>query len=75
MPDSRKDLIFDMRRREEALGDRRMIGSGRRTGFFGLLVSVEFEGAREAGIDEVADGAPGREGRERERTVSAVLRT
>jgi len=30
--------MFDMRRREEALGERRMMGSGRRVGFLGLLV-------------------------------------
>ena len=66
--------MFDMRKRDEALGDKRMMGSGRRAGFLGLLVRVEFDGAREVGID-VEEGAPGREGRERERKVSAVLRT
>lgn len=66
--------MFDMRRREEALGDKRIMGSGRRAGFLGLLVRVEFEGVRVAVID-VDEGAPGREGRERERKVSAVLRT
>lgn len=35
-PPSRKDLMFDIRRREDAEGDRRMIGSGRRTGALGL---------------------------------------
>jgi hypothetical protein len=33
VPDSRKDLILLMRRREDAEGERRMIGSGRRPGF------------------------------------------
>lgn len=33
MPDSRKDLILLMRSREDADGERRMIGSGRRPGF------------------------------------------
>jgi hypothetical protein len=35
-PLSIKDLMFDMRRREDAEGERRMMGSGRRTGAFGL---------------------------------------
>lgn len=33
MPSTRKDLIFARRRREEAEGERRMIGSGLRLGF------------------------------------------
>ena len=33
MPDSRKDLMLLMRRREEAEGESKMIGSGRRPGF------------------------------------------
>ena len=33
MPDSRKDLMLDMRSREEADGETRMIGSGRREDF------------------------------------------
>ena len=32
--------MFDNRRREEADGERRMIGSGRRTGAFGLCANV-----------------------------------
>lgn len=66
--------MLDMRRREEALGERRMMGSGRRAGFLGLLVRVEFESAREGAVDVAEEGAPGRGGRERERKVSAVLR-
>jgi hypothetical protein len=34
-PLSINDLMFDIRRRDEADGDRRMIGSGRRTGALG----------------------------------------
>jgi hypothetical protein len=37
VPDSRNDLIFDIRRSEEADGERRMIGSGRRTGALGFI--------------------------------------
>ncbi len=66
--------MFDMRRREEALGERRMMGSGRRVGFLGLLVRVEFEGVTEGAMDVAEEGTPGRVGRERERKVSAVLR-
>lgn len=36
-PLSKKDLIFDMRRREEADGESRMMGSGRLTGPFELI--------------------------------------
>jgi hypothetical protein len=39
-PLSRNDLILDIRSREEAEGERRMIGSGRRTGAFELIGSV-----------------------------------
>ncbi len=35
-PPSRKDLIFDMRRSEDADGERSIIGSGRRAGALGL---------------------------------------
>lgn len=35
-PLSMKDLIFDIRRREDAEGESRMMGSGRRAGAFGL---------------------------------------
>jgi hypothetical protein len=40
VPLSRNDLMFDMRRRDDAEGDRRMIGSGRREGVFGLCARV-----------------------------------
>lgn len=33
-PPSRKDLMLDMRRRDEAEGERRMMGSGRLCGFW-----------------------------------------
>lgn len=39
-PLSRNDLIFDMRKREDAEGDRRMMGSGLRTGALGLWARV-----------------------------------
>lgn len=35
-PPSRKDLIFDNRSSDDAEGERRMMGSGRRAGAFGL---------------------------------------
>jgi len=44
-PSWRKDLMFDMRMREEAEGERRMIGSGR-----------EFD-LRDDGIESPAEGA------------------
>ena len=64
MPSSRKDFMFDMRSREEAEGDKRMMGcSLRRAGFFWRF---ETRGAWGwAGL--------GSEGRER-RKVAAVLR-
>jgi hypothetical protein len=40
IPDSRKDLIFDMRRSEEAEGESNMIGSGRRVAVFGFMASA-----------------------------------
>ena len=40
IPFSRNALMFDNRRREGADGERRMIGSGRRTGAFGLCANV-----------------------------------
>lgn len=40
MPFSRKALMFDKRRREEADGESRMIGSGRLTGALGLCARV-----------------------------------
>ena len=36
VPDSRKDLMLLIRSREEAEGERRMMGSGRRPGFLSL---------------------------------------
>ena len=36
VPDSRKDLMLLMRNREEAEGESKMIGSGRRPGFLSL---------------------------------------
>ena len=36
VPDSRKDLMLLMRRREEAEGESRIMGSGRRPGFLSL---------------------------------------
>jgi hypothetical protein len=40
VPLSRNDLIFDIRSSEEAEGERRTIGSGLRTGAFGLWARV-----------------------------------
>jgi len=40
VPPSRKDLILVIRRSDDADGDRRIIGSGRRTGAFGLWANV-----------------------------------
>lgn len=69
MPDSRKDLMFDMRRREEAEGESRMIGSGRRAGFLGRET-------REVGFDEgVGTVVELGRGRFRPRKISADLRT
>jgi len=41
VPDSRKDLMLDMRRREDAEGETRMIGSGRRLAFLSREASEE----------------------------------
>lgn len=65
-PDSRKGFMFDMRRREEAEGERRMMGSGRREDFLGWdgrLGGTE-EGVIE-GRAEVAEAAVGGFGRAR----------
>jgi hypothetical protein len=48
-PDSRNDLALDMRSSDEADGDKRMIGSGRRAGFWfstraGLFVMLAAAG-------------------------------
>ena len=40
VPESRNDLMFDIRRREEAEGERSMIGSGRRPAFLSLEARV-----------------------------------
>ncbi len=48
VPDSRKDLMLLMRKREDAEGERRIIGSGRRPGFLSREareVVVDVEGA------------------------------
>jgi hypothetical protein len=37
IPDSRNDLMFDMRRSEDAEGESRIIGSGRRAEAFGFI--------------------------------------
>lgn len=53
MPDSRKDLMLLMRSRDEAEGESKMIGSGRRPGFLSLdakdVVAVA-KGAAETGF-------------------------
>ena len=78
VPDSRKGFMLDIRRSEDAEGESRMIGSGRRFGFFGcdgseggIPVVVEDERV------EIPDAAVGPEGRERVRPryASADLRT
>lgn len=53
VPDSRKDLMLLMRSREEAEGESRMMGSGRRPGFLSLEardVVVAVAGAAAAGF-------------------------
>lgn len=42
VPDSRKDFTFDMRRREDAEGERRMMGCSMRRGGFLRLVGREW---------------------------------
>ncbi len=71
VPASRNDLMLPMRRREEAEGDRSMMGSGgRRPGFFGSETRAGLEAIFAAAV--VAAG-PGRL-RFLPRKVSAVLR-
>lgn len=67
MPSTRKDLMFERRRREEAEGERRMMGSGRRP--VGVLPRRPAEDVGTAGV--------GPEGRVevRRSMVSAYLRT
>ncbi len=74
VPLSRNDLMLDMRRRDEAEGERRMIGSGRRDGFLGRETRDELPAATDAGIAGVEDGWLGR-GRLRPRKTSADFRT
>ena len=53
VPDSRKDLMLLIRNREEAEGESRMIGSGRRPGFLSLEaidVAVVAAGAAAVGF-------------------------
>lgn len=75
MPASRKDLMFDMRRSEEAEGESRIIGSGRRPPFLGRETSEDvLEAVEDGGAALGAEGlGPGR-GRFRPRKISAVLR-
>lgn len=76
VPASRKDLMFDIRSRDDAEGESSIIGSGRRDGFFGSETRDDVLDATEmAAVVPVDDGgwAPGR-GRLRPRKISAVLR-
>lgn len=74
VPVSRKDLMLEVRRSEEAEGERRMIGSGRerflREETRGPLLLSVVDDTVEA---EMVEGALGR-GRLRPRNISAVLR-
>ncbi len=65
--------MFERRRREEAEGERRMMGSGRRweDGLPGLMRG--FPGRETRGV--LAAAVRDLEGRDRERNVSAILRT
>ena len=67
--------MLDMRSREEAEGESRMMGSGRRVGFLGRLARGGWE---ELAVDVTEAAAPGREdggaARERARKISADLR-
>jgi hypothetical protein len=83
MPSERKDLMFDIRRREEADGDRRMIGNERReevdetasNGFFGIEPGpADGTGGLIPGFALPDAYWPGRD-RLRPRKISAVLRT
>lgn len=77
MPSSRKDLTFDMRMRDEAEGEIRMIGSGREWEELDLRDAIE-RPADGAGMEPLmpglAFGWPGRL-RLRSRNNSALLRT
>ena len=63
-----------MRRREEAEGESRMMGSGRRVGFLERTVVEDGFGGMEAAVVVVEEGCVERR-RLRPRNVSAVLRT
>ena len=65
--------MLDMRRREEAEGESRIMGSGRREGFFGCEA---MEGCVEGAVEEGAVGRweEGGGARERARKISADLR-
>ena len=75
VPPSRKDLMFDMRKSDEAEGERRIIGSGRRAFFFGSETSEDvLDAVEDVGAALDAEGlGPGR-GRFRPRKISAVFR-
>lgn len=60
--------MFDMRSKEEAEGESRIMGSGRREGFLGRETS-------EAGFVEGGSAAVVGRGRLRPRKISADLRT
>jgi hypothetical protein len=89
MPSLRKDLIFDRRSKEDAEGERRIIGSNRRpellVGVLGLAGMEGALGLRWEARGWLGGGAPGLEepgfwpgrfaARERWRNVSAALRT
>lgn len=66
--------MLDIRRREEADGDSKMIGSGRRVGFLGRETRDEALAVVDAGTGAVADAWLGR-GRLRARKISADFRT
>ena len=67
--------MFDIRRRDDAEGESRMIGSGRRDGFLGRETIEEWD---EGAVDVAEGAAPGRDevggARERARKISADLR-
>lgn len=53
MPSTRKDLMFERRKREEAEGERRMMGSGLRLAFFDAGLAVRMAGVSEGvGADD-----------------------
>ena len=66
--------MLDIRRREEADGESKMIGSGRRDGCLGRETKDEALAVVDAGTGAVADGWLGR-GRLRAKKISADFRT